>query len=113
MRIVLFTTALLAVFCGFSCQENDTPLAIINAPLEGTTWRLQKIIQDTGTENVPTEEEITAIFQAGQLTGNGGCNDYFSTYTVAGDQLSITTVSSTLKLCAQRFKKAGFQFSRQ
>lgn len=92
----LLIIALFAVLCGFGCQKEQTA-----SSLEDTTWRLTKIIEGDATQAIPADVEITAAFKTGQLTGNGGCNDYQSAYTATDDQLSITMFFTTLAGCAQ------------
>jgi heat shock protein HslJ len=44
--------------------------------------------------------DISANFDAdGQVTGNAGCNEYFASYTIDGDTLSIGPVGTTFRLC--------------
>ena len=59
---------------------------------------------NNGAEAVVTSETtplVTAIFDAeGNLTGFDGCNDYFTSYTVDGDQISISdAIGSTRMAC--------------
>ena len=45
--------------------------------------------------------EITANFGSnGELTGSGGCNNYSTTYTTNGSQLTIKPIAGTQKHCA-------------
>ena len=48
-----------------------------------------------------TTPRVTAVFDAeGRLTGNDGCNDYFTNYTIDGDQISISdAIGSTRMAC--------------
>jgi heat shock protein HslJ len=45
---------------------------------------------------------VTAVYRAdGQLTGNDGCNDYFTTYQIEGDSITIAPeIGSTRMACA-------------
>ena len=46
--------------------------------------------------------DLTANFGAdGNLTGNGGCNDYSATYKIDGDKISIGPAVTTRKACEQ------------
>ena len=63
--------------------------------IEGA-WTLLTI----GTAPLPSTIRATAVFAAdGTLTGNGGCNDYNGTYTVGGDSLTVSALSTTRKAC--------------
>jgi len=73
-------------------------------PLVGTAWRLDGIT--TGTDAVSSTlagTEVTATFAAdGTLSGNGGCNQYNTSYTVDGDALTVDGgIMSTKMACEQ------------
>lgn len=44
--------------------------------------------------------EITAEFKSNQITGNAGCNNYFASYTLEGNQISIRDIGMTEMYCA-------------
>jgi len=67
------------------------------------SWVAQGI--NNGTGGVVTSETtsmVTADFSAdGDLTGNDGCNDYFTTYEVDGDAITISEmIGATMMACA-------------
>ena len=41
------------------------------------------------------------LAEDGTLSGSAGCNNYTATYTVDGDQISITPVATTMMMCAE------------
>ena len=43
---------------------------------------------------------LTAKFDAKQISGEAGCNSFSGEYTVKGDTISIGTLASTLRACA-------------
>ena len=46
--------------------------------------------------------EITAVFaEDGTLSGSAGCNNYTTTYTVDGDNITIGMGASTMMFCAE------------
>jgi heat shock protein HslJ len=46
--------------------------------------------------------EINAVFgEDGSLSGSSGCNNYVTSYTAEGDQLTIGRVASTMMFCAE------------
>jgi len=92
------------------------------ASLEGTDWVL------TGSVlGVPlTGVTVTARFEGGSVTGNGGCNSYSGRYTVSGSTLTIgPNIASTQMACgpaqtaveqaylARLPKTAGYRVSGQ
>jgi len=73
-------------------------------PLEGTAWTLTTIATpDTqAVSSTIAGTKVTARFEAGDVSGSGGCNNYNGSYE-AGEAQSLTfgPVSSTLKMCEQ------------
>ena len=49
-----------------------------------------------------TGTRITVLLGAGgELSGDGGCNTYSSTYQLNGDQLTIDPIAGTEKFCGE------------
>ncbi len=70
--------------------------------LEGQLWRLASYANVSGVlTDLPSNIRIAAEFNAGKITGNGGCNNYSGAYSVNGDQIVISQVAATMKACAQ------------
>jgi heat shock protein HslJ len=77
-----------------------TSTAAVNAggtPLDGPMWVLTSktaLGVDLGSVTV------TALFEAGTLSGSGGCNRYTTTYEVSGSSLTVRApFAGTLKAC--------------
>ncbi len=73
-------------------------------PLVGTQWQLTSFHDDRGgARSVLAGTEITATLdEAGNLAGSAGCNSYFATVEVSGNQFTIPgPVGSTLMACAE------------
>ncbi|HSN78540.1 MAG TPA: META domain-containing protein, partial [Anaerolineae bacterium] len=68
--------------------------------LEGPTWQLTAYINQDGAQ-ATAEVETTISFQDGQAGGNAGCNNFFASYTVEGDQLTIGQAGSTMMVCPE------------
>ncbi|MBL7781908.1 MAG: META domain-containing protein [Saprospiraceae bacterium] len=66
--------------------------------LEGRTWRLQEF---TGmpAQQVPASIQITLLFEAGKVSGNGGCNRIGGAYTTSGNSLTFSGLFSTKMYC--------------
>lgn len=72
-----------------------------SAPLEGTPWVLQSYLDPAGqTKNVLPETQVTANFKDGKVNGSDGCNSYFASYELNGDQITIGQAGSTLMACS-------------
>jgi len=81
--------------------------------LEGVRWVLVSYLNADGeTVDALADREATAEFAAdGQMGGNGSCNQYFASYTVDGDSLTIGQAGSTLMACMPEevmAQEAGF-----
>lgn len=69
--------------------------------LEGTPWTLDGVA--TGTDAVSSTlggTEVTAVFEGGTVSGNGGCNTYSGGYTVDAPAIEIGPLASTSMACA-------------
>lgn len=66
--------------------------------LEQTGWQLEML----GTQPALTARPVTLTFQAdNHVGGEAGCNGYGGTYSLNGDQLTFSYLSSTLRACAE------------
>ena len=76
----------------------DEPL-----PLTGTRWQLTAYNNGKGGfTSVLSGTEITAVFnEDGSLQGSAGCNQYSATYTVDGENISISPGATTLMACLE------------
>jgi len=60
------------------------------ASLEGSEW---------GPVETVTAEQFVAFKSDGEISGSGGCNQFFGQYTQEGETLKIGALASTKKLC--------------
>lgn len=69
-------------------------------PLEGTRWVMEALVNSEGqlVSAVPGVE-VTATFEDGQVSGQSGCNRYFASYTVDGNNLTVELGGSTMMAC--------------
>jgi heat shock protein HslJ len=94
--------------------------------LEGTNWVLSSIVQDQDVVSTRRNaEEITAVFEEGQVAGSTGCNQYFTDYQLDGTDLTLGTVSATTMSCDEETDQreqeyltalaevAGFEIERE
>ena len=68
-------------------------------PLElaGTSWQLASA--DGGKLAKSEARIVTAAFTADRISGNGGCNRYDGSYTLAGSTLTVGPVAATKRAC--------------
>lgn len=95
-----FTALFLSVFGLLSCQSPSatTPEkpAVSNMSLAGSEW---------GTS---MERQFVSFGTNGKITGNGGCNRFFGTYSQDGDTLEIGPLGSTKMACANLRQEQTF-----
>jgi len=78
-----------------ACEFNQQAPA--DDPLDGTSWELYAFRKSSPIEGT----DFTAKFEAGQVSGNGGCNQYGGSYAVDGNRLTISELYSTEMACLE------------
>ena len=79
--------------------------------LEGRPWRLAAWVDGDGARAVvPEGVEATATFEAGVVTGRGGCNRFRGAYSLDGDRLRLGPLAGTMMACPEPAMRveAGF-----
>ncbi len=71
--------------------------------LAGTAWTLVGFETDAGVIPAAVAAATLAFAadgeKAGRLSGSGGCNRYFASYTLTGGRLTIGSMGSTRMMC--------------
>ncbi len=67
--------------------------------IEGMPWLLTAQLVDGEMTPVPDGVVVSLTMADGQADGNGGCNNYFSSYTIDGFDLTFGPIGSTLMSC--------------
>ena len=89
--IILCTLSVLILS---ACSGTDTSL-------DGSSWALRAYQGSTGeTVNVLPRSTTTALFQASQVTGIAGCNNYSAAFQTTRNKLSFGPVKTTRKACS-------------
>ena len=92
MKRYLFILLTLSLILS-ACASRQT------APLTGT-WKLTAYgPKETPTPAVSGAEATLTFDRKGNVTGNGGCNSLGGKYSVDGDQITFTDITSTLMAC--------------
>ena len=85
----------------FSCSSSkeESP-SVSNASLTNTRWVL-RVLNDKKifTPEKGKEAFITLSKDGNKANGVGGCNNFFTTYTLSGKNLSFGPVASTEMFC--------------
>jgi len=72
------------------------------SPLDKTMWRLSQMSSEGGTlVEVLQTSPVTVEFQTTDLSGNGGCNSYFASYTIDGERIYTGMAGSTEMFCME------------
>lgn len=97
MKKLFFICTLLTIFA-LSCQTSKkTAENATNFPLCETQWVLTDI-NGTPAPQAPAVPYIQFTTDGG-FSGNLGCNDFFGSYTVNKEKISLEYRGSTKKLC--------------
>ena len=68
--------------------------------LDATSWRLESYAENGGDMvDVLPETVVTLDFQATQLSGSAGCNNYSGPYQPSGSKIEIGPLATTRKMC--------------
>ena len=84
----------------------------LHLPLENVRWVLGSI----DGQPLPLGVEVTAIFTPGEdsqenaLNGSAGCNGYFGSYTIEGQNLEIGPLGATQMMCDEQVMQVESAF---
>jgi len=70
------------------------------ATLQETIWALESYVNSQGNlvQALP-DSEVTLELAVGKASGSAGCNNYFGTYTLDGNNLAIKVGGATMMFC--------------
>lgn len=68
--------------------------------LEGMIWQVAKYLDADNALRKPVAE-ATMTFQEGHVGGSAGCNNFSAPYTLAGQQLTIAQIGTTMMFCEE------------
>jgi heat shock protein HslJ len=68
--------------------------------LDGPLWRLTHLRGQDAQALAGLPTGITVQFEAGQVHGFGGCNQFAGGYTTEGDRLTLPPLAGTMMACA-------------
>lgn len=78
-------------------QESDQPEP---AGLTGAEWALTSFVSADAVTSLLNGTSINILFnEDGMVNGSSGCNNYFGSYEVDGNNLTIGALGATRKLC--------------
>ena len=94
-RLIALIVALAAIVAACSSGEGT------GGQLDGTKWVLRSYLQGGSLLLVPDTEYADAEFDAGRVSGFGGCNRFTAAYRSGGRTLFISEAANTLMACAE------------
>lgn len=98
MKTLSFTvTGLTAALLMTACSGSMSPTGG-NHSLEGYSWKLTGLSSISG-ELPKTAKEVTMRLDSGKVSGNGGCNRFFGSYSLNGSSVKFNGVASTKMFC--------------
>lgn len=80
------------------------PKMITDTELENTPWILRAFAQQEDLNSLLSVYQVTTLFnpEDGTLSGVAGCNNYFTSYKVDGNQLTVSgLIGATRKMCPE------------
>jgi heat shock protein HslJ len=97
LRRVGLVVMLFGMTCA-ACGGTDDGSSSSGGDLRGTTWVLD---QEASTlEAIAPEVKVTARFTDDRLSGSAGCNNYNTSYTIDGSNLTVgSAIATTRKFC--------------
>lgn len=79
----------------------QTPIHVTDASLTGAVWALHTFIEGETATSLVADTTITAEFADGQVSGSAGCNIYFGSYELEGNNLTFGELGSTRMACTE------------
>ena len=68
--------------------------------LDATSWKLESYADDGGVMlDVLPESVVTLDFQATQVSGSAGCNNFSGPYQTSGSAIEFGPLATTRKMC--------------
>ena len=97
--LIILTTLLIFAIVGLSACNSQVP----STTLENTTWVLESYGKQGNLQAVLEGNEISAVFKMdeGTVNGSAGCNNYFASYELNGNQLSVSDAGMTMMFCGE------------
>jgi len=106
--MIIGIVALLTGACAKTAPESIPP-----GDFEDTTWVLESYGEPGNLQAVLEGSEITAIFDGaeGRVHGSAGCNNYFGSYEVEGNRLTLPgPIGSTRMSCGEQIDKQEYEY---
>lgn len=105
MKIKFWAFVIVIMFLT-GCKSAKSVSELPAFPLEGTQWNLMSI-NGENVGDMPSQPHI--VFSDGnRISGNLGCNQFFGSYYLNNDKLSVEYTGSTKKMCSEMKTENSF-----
>ncbi|NEO42633.1 MAG: META domain-containing protein [Moorea sp. SIOASIH] len=94
-----FILIILTVISFAACEVKKNKKTLETAALDNTSWLLVRF-----SDQELFGHEIRLNFEDGKLNGKAVCNNYFSTYSINGNEISVLPIGATRMLCPENSK---------
>ncbi len=91
----------------FGSKEATTEPEVVQSQLVGKVWYCEMLFEREVFDDATISLEFLAD---GTVKGNGGCNNFTGTYTLAGKNLSFGPLATTKKSCGPALDEQEFTF---
>ncbi|QNM85002.1 META domain-containing protein [Polaribacter pectinis] len=99
-NILLIFCTILMVSCGSNSENKKTKVDFLNT-VEGT-WTVSEIQNITKEELTKTQKTPIIKFEGEKVSGNNGCNNYFSSInTIDEKTIKFSMFGETKMMCAE------------
>ena len=78
--------------------------------LAGTKWRFTWGEVDGNRFSSLADQPVTLNFDADQINGNASCNDFFSSYSIDGNNLTLGVIGASAKACGSELMDVEQKF---
>jgi heat shock protein HslJ len=82
-------------------EKRDVTDDMVKADLVGKEWKLEFLLQDRTQTAIEGTIPTLQFSDDGKINGNGGCNNYFGSYTLSGRTIDFGKIGSTKMMCPE------------
>jgi heat shock protein HslJ len=109
----MLSVLLAACAAPVAVQPTPTPAPEVDAGALGNSqWQLDSLMVNGQLITLSPAQLPTIEFATdGKIGGSGGCNSYFGSYTVNGDEVSFGAIGSTKMACSEGMDQEGQFFA--
>ncbi|NJN26311.1 MAG: META domain-containing protein [Cyclobacteriaceae bacterium] len=81
-------------------EKKDVTSDMEKSDLTGKDWKLAYMIENGTTIQIENKIPVLRFSNDGEISGNGGCNNFFGSYSLLDRTIRIGQVGATKMMCA-------------